>query len=208
MAAPTLSLSPSNPSAQPGSSVTYTVSIRNNDPSSCSARSFSFSSTLPQGWTTAFSSSSVTLAPGQSANLTMTKTVPASASPSTYQVNAVAQSQSGAATALASVTVAAPAPLTVSFSQQAAVSAVRTSVNFSVQVLSGGSPASGALVMFTLRKPGGATEVSPPIRTDSKGIASWSYRFQNKDPKGVYTVTATAAFNNQTATATSTVTLQ
>lgn len=208
MAAPTLSLSPSNPSAQPGSSVTYTVSIRNNDPSSCSARSFSLSSTLPQGWTTAFSSASVTLAPGQSMNLTMTKTVPASASPSTYQVNAVAQSQSGAVAASASLTVVAPAPLSVSFSQQAAVSAVRTSVNFTVQVLSGSSPASGATVMFTLRKPGGATVVSPPVRTDSKGIASWSYRFQNKDPKGVYTVTATAAFNNQTATATSTVTLQ
>lgn len=208
IAAPTLSLSPSNPSAQPGSSVSYTLSIRNNDSSSCSSRPFNLSSTLPQGWTTTFFPSSVNLAPGQSMTVTMTKTVPAAAAATTYPVNAVAQSQSGSTSASASVTVVAPPSLSVAFTQSAIAGTVATAANFTVRVLSGSSPASGARVTFTIRKPGGAVESSQAIRTDARGTASWTYRFQNKDPKGVYTVTAAAAFNNQTATATASVTLR
>lgn len=210
-AAPTLTLSPPNPSARPGASASYTLSARNNDSDTCGSRSFDFSSTQPLGWTTAFFPASVTLAPGQSATVTMTKTVPASASPATYPVNAVAQSQTGPVSAAASLTVTAPpptAPLTVSFLSSTAATGVQSTVNLTVQVLSGTTPASGATVSFQLRKPDGSSEYSRAIRTDSNGMANWSYRFQNRDPKGVYTVTATATFNGGTATATTSVTRQ
>lgn len=212
--APALTLSPPNPSAEPGKSVSYTAALQNNDSAGCGSRTFNLASTKPQGWTTVFSSSAVTLAPGQSVNVTMTKQVPESATAGTYEVDAAAEADSEAVSATAGLTVAAPppppppAPLTVAFNQTAATVSVRTNVAFSAQVLSGGKPAAGAVVKFEIRKPGGSTATSRGIKADSNGIATWSYRFQNKDPKGTYTVTATASYNGQTASATTSVTLQ
>lgn len=216
--APSLALSPPNPSAEPGKSVSYTVTLANNDSANCGSRTFNFASTKPQGWPTVFSSPAVTLAPGQSMNVTMTKTVPDPAAVGTYEVDAVAETQSAAVSAAASLTVVAPppppppppppAPLSVSFNQTAATVSVRSNVAFSAQVLSGDKPAAGAMVTFEIRKPGGSTATSRGIKADSNGIATWSYRFQNKDPKGTYTVTATASYNGQTASATTSVTLQ
>ncbi len=214
-APPTISLSPPNPSAEPGKSAGYTVTLKNNDSANCASRIFDLASTKPQGWTTTFSSPSVTLVPGQSVNIAMTKSVPDSAAPGTYEVDAVASASSTQVSATASLTVVAPpppppppAPLTVSFNQSAATVNVRTSVQFSAVVLSGDKPAAGATVVFELRKPDGSTTSSRGIKADSAGIATWSYRFQNKDPKGSYTVTATASYNGQTASASTTVTLQ
>lgn len=213
--APTLTLSPPNPSAEPGKSAGYTASLKNNDSANCGSRTFNLASTKPEGWPTVFSSSTVTLAPGQTVNLTMTKSVPESASVGTYEVNAVAQTPAAAVSAAASLTVVAPPPpppppppLSVSFNQSAATVSVRTNVSFSALVLSGEKPAAGAVVTFEIRKPDGTTATSRGVKTDSGGNADWSYRFQNKDPKGTYTVTATAVYNGQTATATTSVTLQ
>ncbi|MCL6508397.1 MAG: hypothetical protein K6T59_15385, partial [Bryobacteraceae bacterium] len=84
---------------------------------------YSVSSTQPQGWPTAFSTSTVTLAPGQSMNVSMTKSVPASAVAGTYPVDAVAQDGTATVAAQASLTVLPPSPpLSVSF-QAAALSA-------------------------------------------------------------------------------------
>ncbi len=209
-APPTLSLSPPNPSAEPGKSAGYTITLKNNDSANCASRIFDLASTKPQGWATTFSSPSVTLAPGQLVNVTMTKSVPDSAAPGTYEVDAVAQTSSIQTSAAASLTVVAPPPppLTVSFNQSAATVSVRSSVQFSAVVLSGGKPAAGAAVTFEVRKPNGSTTSSRAFKTDSAGVATWSYRFQNKDPKGSYTITATASFNGQTASASTTVTLQ
>lgn len=211
-AAPSLSISPANPGVEPGKSVTYTLTLKNNDSGSCASRSFSLSSSKPDGWTTAFSAQTVTLAPGQSASVSMTKTAPASAAAGTYAVDAAAQSGSAAAAAAASVTVLPPppppAPLAVSFQQSAASAAPRSSSTFTVQVLSGDAPAAGASVVFTLVKPDGTRTSSRAIKADSSGLASWTYRFQNKDPKGLYTIIATASYGGQTAAATTTVTVQ
>ncbi len=214
-APPTLSLSPPNPSAEPGKSAGYTVTLKNNDSANCASRSFDLASTKPQGWATAFSSPTVTLAPGQPVNIGMTKSVPDSAAPGTYEVDAVAQTSSIQTSAAASLTVVAPPPpppppppLTVSFNQSAATVSVRSSVQFSAVVLSGDKPAAGAAVTFEVRKPNGSATSSRAVKTDPTGVATWSYRFQNKDPKGSYTITATASFNGQTASASTTVTLQ
>jgi M6 family metalloprotease-like protein len=211
-AAPTLTVSPPNPSTEPGKSAGYTVTLNNNDSGSCGSRSFSLGSTKPQGWPTSFSAQTVTLAPGQSMNVTMTKTVPSTASPGTYEVDAIAETQPAPVAATASLTVLPPppppGPLSVTFNQSVSSVSVRTNVQFSVQVLSGSSPAAGASVTFTIRKPDGSTSDSRAVKADSNGIASWSYRFQNKDPKGTYMVTATASYNGATASATTSVTLQ
>lgn len=214
-APPTLTLSPPNPGAEPGGSAGYTVTLKNNDSANCASRTFDLSSTKPQGWLTSFASPSVTLVPGQSVNVAMTKSVPATAAAGTYEVDAVAQSGSDEVSAAAGLTVALPPPpppppppLTVSFNQSAATLTVRSTVQFSALVLSGDQPAKGASVVFTMRKPDGSITTSRSIKTDAGGVASWSYRFQNKDPKGSYAVTVTATYNGQSASATTTVTLQ
>lgn len=208
-AAPSLAVSPANPGAEPGQSVTYTLSLKNNDSGSCASRTFSLSSTQPQGWPTAFSTSTVTLAPGQSMDVSMTKSVPASAVAGTYPVDAAAQDGTATVTAQASLTVLPPSPpLSVSFQASALSVQSRSSSTFTVQVLRGTTPAAGAAVAFTLTKPDGRTVTSRTIQADSSGLATWTYRFQKRDPTGVYTVTATASFNGQTASATATVTLQ
>ena len=57
-AAPTVAISPSNPSAYAGADVSYDVSVANNDTNSCSSRSFDVASLLPDGWPTALSQTS------------------------------------------------------------------------------------------------------------------------------------------------------
>src|SRR5262249_41478185 len=84
---PTVASSPFDPSTNPGNSAEYNVSITNNDSAGCSASTFHLGSTLPSSWPTSFSSSSVSLSPGETGSVTMTKTVPSATGPGTYAVN-------------------------------------------------------------------------------------------------------------------------
>ncbi len=71
---PTVSISPSNPTAQAGSEVTYTVTVTNNDSAGCSSSTFQLISALPDAWSSSFASSSLVISPAQSMSTTMTKT--------------------------------------------------------------------------------------------------------------------------------------
>jgi uncharacterized repeat protein (TIGR01451 family) len=102
---PTLSISPANPSAKRGQTVTYSVTVTNNDTSPCSARAFDMSSSLPAGWTTFFAQNPVTIGAGSSASVSMTKTIPSDAAAATYPVDASATNGTYSATGSASVTV-------------------------------------------------------------------------------------------------------
>ncbi|MBN8468603.1 hypothetical protein JYJ95_18995 [Corallococcus exiguus] len=73
---PTLSLSPATVTAAPGSDVTWTVSVTNNDSASCNWVWYDFWTTLPDGWDTSLSDWGVNLPPGGAYTFTMTKTVP------------------------------------------------------------------------------------------------------------------------------------
>ena len=71
--APTLTISPATVQwATPASPVNYTVTVRNNDSSSCDAAAFGLSAAVPAGWSGAFGSASVSLAPGATASLGLT----------------------------------------------------------------------------------------------------------------------------------------
>ncbi len=198
--APTISASPTNPSAYAGASVNYTLSITNNDSLGCPASTFNLSSTLPAGFASAFSVASVALTPGQVSNVTMTKTIPAGTTPAVYPVDASATSVDSANTGTANLTVMAPPPpLTVTASTNAASYAARSNVTMSAKVLSGANPASGATVVFTLTKPNG-TSTTKTATTSTTGTVSWTYKLGPKDPTGTYTVTATATFSPLTTT--------
>jgi M6 family metalloprotease-like protein len=202
-AAPTVSASPLNPSAAAGNSASYTVSVKNNDSSGCAGSTFSLGSALPQGWSTSFSTSALTLSPGQSGSASMTKTVPASMTPGTYAVDLTAAGPSLSGQGAANLTVTAPPPpVSVSVASEASSYAAKSTAALTAKVLSGANPASGASVVFTLTKPGGAT-ATQSAKTDASGTATWRYRFSPKDPLGTYTVSAQATFGGQTASSNS-----
>jgi M6 family metalloprotease-like protein len=197
---PSVTVAPANPSVPAGNSVQYTVTVSNQDSAGCSPATFSLSSALPSGWASSLSSIALTISPGQSASASMTKGVPADAAPATYEVDAAAAraSNSGKGTANCTVT-APPPPLTVSVSVPASTYAPRSTVPITAKVLSGSNPASGASVLFTLTKPGGAT-TTKTVTADSAGAATWNYKLGPKDPGGVYSVAARATYGSQAAT--------
>ena len=75
----------------------------------------------------------------------------------------------------------------------------RQKVPVTATVMSGGSPAAGATVTFTLTKANGSN-VTGTATTDSTGRATWSYRLGAKDPAGVYNVMNTTTYKSQVAT--------
>jgi len=66
---PSLTASPSvSDWVEPGTAVTYTVTLTSNDNAACSAADFDLSASAPGGWLAAFNASSLTLQPGASDN--------------------------------------------------------------------------------------------------------------------------------------------
>jgi hypothetical protein len=71
---PTLGVNPASQWGNPGDSLTYNISVTNNDGGSCAASSFNLSSALPSGLSQSPAASSVSLAPGASATVAVTVT--------------------------------------------------------------------------------------------------------------------------------------
>ncbi len=78
----------------PGGFVNYIVTVTNNDSSACSPASFNLLSTVPDGWQSSFSPTSVTLSPGQSTTSTWTVRSKSDSPDNIYNINATAQNQS------------------------------------------------------------------------------------------------------------------
>ncbi len=196
---PSVSLSPSNPSVYAGSSVAYTVAVTNNDPASCSARTFDISSALPSTWTGTLSANSVTLSPGGSGTVTLTKTVPASTAPGVYAVSASATESSYSATGSANATVLGePAALALTPSVGASY-ALKSTVTMSAVLLSGANPVAGVKVTFSVTKPNGAV-VTKTATTGATGKATATYKLAVRDPVGTYKLTVSATYNSKTVT--------
>jgi hypothetical protein len=195
---PALSLSPASAGVEPGASVTYQVTLVNMDSGPCPSSVFSLASSGPAGWGTAFSASTLTLAPGQSATVSLTKTAPADAPLGTYTVPVSASDGVRSAAASASATVVAPPPpLNVALSVGQSTYAVGSTIPITATVTSGTSPAAGATVTFRLVRPNGST-LTRTATAGADGQAVWNYKAQQK---GTYTVNATVAYNGQSATA-------
>jgi M6 family metalloprotease-like protein len=192
---PTVTISPSNPTVPWGTTVSQTVSVKNNDAAGCTASTFVLTSALPAGWSTSFSPASLTISPGQTATATMTKTVPTGIT-GTFAVDATASDANHSAAGTANVTVTAPPPpITVTVSATPAVVKARGTVTINATVTNSSGPVSGASVTFTVNRPNGP--VSQTTTTNSSGVATWMFKAQQK---GSYSVTATANSNGVTAT--------
>ena len=194
-AAPSVTASPLNPSIYPGQSASYAVSITNNDSSGCPSSSINLGSTEPSGWSTSFSTPSVTLGPGQSASITMGKGAPTGIPAATYAVNLTASNGGASTTDTANVTVVTTPTLTVSVSISGTSFSRPGTVPVTASVTSGGTPSSGASVTFTLTAPNGSN-TTQTMTTGSNGMATWNYKLNQRSLAGTYAVTAQAALSS------------
>lgn len=83
---PLVRLSPFSQSANAGSTLTYSVSITNNDNSACANSTFTLNDNIQSGWTGTLSPSSLSLAPGQTGTATLSVTSSVTAVASSYAV--------------------------------------------------------------------------------------------------------------------------
>ena len=184
---PTVSLSPLNQTVEAGSSKPYTVSITNTDTSACPAGSFSLSGTVPSGWSASLSSSTLSLAPGQTGTATMTVAAPAGAAAGTYDTSTTAEKASYRGTGAAVATVPVPAP-SVTVAATCPAPCTVGSVVVMVANVSGGP---GAAVTFKMTKANGST-TQKKMTANSSGVAIWEYTIGKRDPSGNWSVYATA----------------
>jgi len=80
--APSLSVAPGSQNGDPGATLTYTVSLVNNDSADCSGSTFDLSvGSAPAGWTASLSNQSLTLAAGATGSASLSVTSSATAAP-------------------------------------------------------------------------------------------------------------------------------
>ncbi|WHR54019.1 cadherin-like domain-containing protein [Vibrio furnissii] len=87
--------------AQAGDAVQFTYSVTNNDTSECGSATFTFSDTLPTGWSADLSQTQLTLQPGETQQVSMSVMVPSDADAADYWVQANAQRSGSSATSSA-----------------------------------------------------------------------------------------------------------
>lgn len=88
---PTVTLTPGNQLGVAGSTLTYTVSITNNDPMDLGPSTFSLIYSVPSGWSASLSKTSVTLNPGETdSSIILSVTSPATASVGEYVISVTA----------------------------------------------------------------------------------------------------------------------
>jgi len=187
--APTVVVSPLNPSINPGQTASYAATVSNNDSAGCSASTINLGSSQPSGWSTSFSAPSVTLSPGQSASVTMGKGAPTGTAAGTYAVDLNAANSAATTSATANATVVTPPALAVTVSLPGTSFTPPLTIPITASVMSNGLPASGVGVSFKLTTPSGSSS-SQSATTNSSGIAAWSYKLSGRSQPGTYTVVA------------------
>lgn len=192
--APTVTLSPSSVSLLRGATQNFTLSVRNNDASPCASRTFSLASLLPSGWSSSLSANSLTLAVGATGTATLSKTVPAGAASGNTSVSASASDSFHSNSATATINVIDPAA--ISLATSAISVSARSNVTLTATVTSGGSPAAGAAVVFSITRNGAGT-TTKSVTANAAGIATLVYKAQQK---GTYTAVSTATVNGASAT--------
>lgn len=205
---PTVTLSPSSQSVAVGSSATYTVTVANKDNSYCTASAFSLTASVPSGFTTAFGSSSLSVAPGSSSSTTLQVNSSSSLPAGYYNftvtgTNSAATSYSGSASGTENLV----ASVSVTAATDKSVYVRKDWVYMKSVVTTGGAPVYGASVNFTLKKSTGAT-AGGSATTDSTGTAVYKYKLKPNDPMGSYGVTAVGSVSSMTGTGTTSFTVQ
>lgn len=194
---PTVSVSPAqSPWVPSGSTVSFGVSVRNNDGGGCGASTFNWQAIAPSGWSVVSGSASPTLAPGETATTSMQVSSPSGLSDGFYNVSATASNSSNSNYfALGSATYSLVSALSVSATATQASYMRNQTAIVNATVRAAGAMQPGVVVTFTMTKPKGTPVTSTAI-TGSNGVAVFKYAFnRKKDPPGTYQVQAQAALN-------------
>ena len=206
---PTIALAPSQSQwVQPGSTVTFTVSVTNNDNAGCTASTFALQAAAPSGWTVNLTAPTLTLSPGASATTTLQVTSPAAATTGLYTSNVTAtNSANPTSTASTSATVALVSGLSVTLTTDKASYTRGQRVTITTGVSANGSPVANASVTITITKANG-TVLKGTATTGTSGSIVWQLQLGTLDPVGTYKVRTDASVNGITGTATKSFTVQ
>ena len=207
--APTVTMTPTATQySSAGSTVSYSVTVQNNDGCGCASSTFDVSGVVPSGWSSS-GARTAAVAPGASASASVLMTSSSSSTAGFYAVAAMADNSSAPTVeASASGTVALINALSVSTATDQAQYSLpkkrnQTSyVTIKSTVTSGGTAVSGAAVSVQVTDPTGkATTLSST--TGSTGVASVSYPLSMRSsPTGTYGVKSTATVGGTSGSAT------
>jgi hypothetical protein len=189
-------------------SMKYTVTLKNNNGSTCAASLFTAAAAIPSGWTASFSpAASVSLAPGASASLTLTLAAPAGTT-GTYSFTVTGKDASSgkSGSATASLTLATSLEVTASATYLGGT-ANKRSASIVVRAKSGTQAIAGAAVTVVVTKPQGV-KTTMTGTTAADGSVTLRFWLSRKDPRGIYQVAATASSNGATGQATTSFTVQ
>lgn len=191
---PTLTLSPSeSPWVSSGSTVSYNVTVRNNDGATCDPSSFNVQAAVPSGWGASFDASSLTIAPGSSGTTTLQVTSASGTADGFYSVNVMTTNGSSAASSGVTYALVSALGFTTISSQSTYTRTQTITVNATVKVA--GSTVAGVPVTFTMTKSNGVV-VTNTVNTGANGVAVFKYALsKKKDPAGNYQLKAQAIKN-------------
>jgi hypothetical protein len=200
---PSVSVSPSQSQyVTSGTAVSFTVSVRDNDSSSCAPATFNLGDALPSGWVGVWSATALSLSPGKSGSATLTATSPVGTVDGSYNVgvsatNNLASSYSGSA---AAIYVISTAPLSISLTTNQSSYLPGQTVAISVSLLSGTLPNAGASVTVTVMAPSGRATTLKGT-TGSNGVALLNYKLSNHAAAGTYQAQVGTTVTGASATA-------
>lgn len=199
---PTFTVSPTSASVTSGQSATYSVTLKNNDSTSCTASSFNLQTILPSGWSGTVTPASATLSPGQTVSGSLAVNTSSTASTGTYTVGATAAASARTVSATAGISVTQPtlaktaSPLALGLSASTTAPTTKTKITFTVSATRSGTAQSGVPVTLSIRYPNGSTSVYK-LTTGSTGTTSLSTFLRTV---GTYSIAATASDSGITVT--------
>jgi hypothetical protein len=195
--APTVSLAPSLQSGGAGYPVSYSVTVRNNNGSTCSPSAFNLAATVPSGWLSSVSGSGLaSVAPGASATATLA-VASAAGSYGSYSFPVTAADTAGGGAATTSGTLNVLAGLTVVATPSVSISKNAPSITVTTVVTSLGIAVASANVTATVIAPNG-TRTTLTGLTATTGIVTLKHTLKRTDPSGTYQIQVQAAKNGAT----------
>jgi subtilase family serine protease len=196
---PTVSISPASQQSSAGGTLSYKVTVTDNDSTACNASSFNLAATVPNGFTGLLSQNSLNLSPGTSGAASIQVTSGTSTASGNYSfsvnaVNAAASSYSG--TGSATYVVNPPqSQLSLTVSPQNATFTYNSQqyATFQFTLMNGHNTVLNNPVALTVQGPDFSWNVS--LNTGSNGVAQYNLFLNTSVPVGTYKITATATYN-------------
>jgi hypothetical protein len=191
--------------AMPGATLSYTLAVKNNDAAACPAATYVVTATVPAGWQ--FSPVTLSLSPGASTSRTIAVTSAAAAAEGLYSWPVtVASATDATKTASSTASAMLVRSLTVAVTLDRSSCTTNQTVTATARVTGAGSPLPGVPVAAVVTLPNGTTRALAGT-TSSAGSVTLAIKVGRKDPKGVWTVRATASGGGASGTGTATFTV-